>query len=356
MKKLIERELNPLTFAAAQTSTLQLPRDYSFDKLAFRLTMALTRTAVTAGGLQYPTGVYNFVKDVSGAQVIKRIEIRRNGREVLKSIDFETLMRLNQLRNGTAPQRSLLLSTTLVPDTTWDATGAAATSAAIATAINFDLSATLEFGMWNSIRRNDTLLDSTSRGNVSTLDLIITWGNLQDVMIGGLTGGVVSASVTPKLEIATTEYIDIDTKDDPYTPYADNKEYSIRKIITATNPKEQIELGVGNFYRSLVIKTSADDFNRDDIINYITLRSGTDVIKYRAGKPIKWDNKIECSLEVMPAGYYLLEHCKDGHLAKMLNTTNMSSLTIELDVTKQGTTCVVEVFPVEVVGAVRRVA
>jgi len=332
MKKLIERELGTLTFAANQTSTLQLPRDFSYDKISFVLSASLTRAMTTPAGA---------ARDLSGAQLISRIEIRRNGREVIKSIDFETLMRFNNIRDGTPPLRTVSVAA-------WD------TANANQTAVLFVLAAMLEFGMWNSIRRNDTLLDSTARGNVSTLDLVITWGTGAATMTNLYTGTVTvnSASVA----ISSSEYIDIDSKDDPYTPYADNKEYGIRKVLTAANPKELIELGVGNFFRSFILKTKADQLNVNTILNNITLRSGTDVVAMRNGAGLRASNKSECNVETFPDGYYLIELCKDGHLAKMLNTTNMSSLTLELDVAVPGTENIIEVFPVEVVGAVKRIA
>jgi hypothetical protein len=347
MKKLIEREVGQLTFAASQTSTIQLPRDYSYDKLNLRLAGTLFRTAGASAGAP---------RDLSFSQLVRRIEIRRNGRDVLKSLDMETLMRLTQMRYQCQPayQRKVHGSQADVT-TQWDGFAAVTTGA---NAIDFDISAMIDFGMWQSIRRNDTLLDSTGRGGVSTLDMIITWGILNDVMTPDFNPAAagVGADVTPVLYISASEYIDIDDASDPYTPYSDNKEYSIRDIISATNPKEQITIGVGNFFRSFVIKTYSDGIQRNDILNTITLRSGTDVIKFRSAKGIQWDNKLEKHLEVWPIGYYCLEICKDGHLAKMLNTTNMSSLTIELDVIKQGTVCVVEIFPVEVVAAAKKVA
>lgn len=352
MKKLIERELGSLTFAANQIATLQLPRDYSLAKLQFRFKGTLYRAAGASAGAP---------KDLSFAQLIKRIEIRRNGRDVIKALDFETLMRLSQIRYGTLPAYYRTVYNAIFGEgaavtTQWDGY-AAVTSGA--NAIDFDASAVMDFAMWNSLRENDTLLDATSRGNVSTLDMIVTFGAYNDVMTAAYNpaSGGVAADLTPVLYISSTEYIDIDSKDDPYTPYADNKEYGVRKTITASNPKEQIELGVGNFFRSIVIKTYADDVNRNDILNAIVLRSGTDVIKYRTAKALRYDNKVECGLETnMPTGYYLLEFCKDGHLAKMLDTSNMSSLTLELDTTMRGTTCIIEVFPVEVVPAVKRSA
>ena len=362
MKKLIERELGTLTFAAGQTATLDLPKDYSYESILLRLVGTLYRAAGASAGAP---------KDLSFAQLVKRIEIRRNGRDVLKSIDMETLMRLNQLRYGTLPQYGRKVHSSQADVTTqWDGYAAVTTGN---NAIDFDINASLDFGMWRSMRSNDTLLDATSRGNVSTLQMIITWGQYNDVMTptyNPASGGVV-ADIVPTLQVSSKEYIDIDTPDDKYTPYSDNKEYNAASItVTANNAKQQIPLNVGNFFRSFVIKTSVGGTTLqagllvNDVISSITLRSGTDVIKFRTANALRNDNKKYCGVETMPAGYYLLEMCPDGHLVKMLNTTNMSSLTLELEVTgaltdilgaTRGTSALIEVFAVEVVAAAKRV-
>jgi hypothetical protein len=328
MKRPIERELGSLTFASNQTSTLQLPRDYSLAKLKFRLVADMDRTAV--GG--------SVNRELSGSQLVKRIEVRRNGRDVLKSIDFTTLMRQNEIDYKVPAAR-------IVSTTTWDSTPAGAEDDT-----TFNMGAILDFAMQRSIRQNDTLLDCTARGNVSTLDLIITWAAGADCVS---TGVITVNSCT--LYVSTLEYIDIDSKDDPYTPYADFKVYGIRKTVAASNPKEQIELGVGNFYRGFLIKTHVASVMSNTIINSITLKSGTDVIKYRYGLGLRNDMKSELNITTLPDGYYWLELCPDGHLAKMLDTTNMSSLTLELDTTITAST-VIEVFPHEIVPAARRAA
>jgi hypothetical protein len=346
MKRLIERELGSLAFVSNQTATLKLPQDYSYARLNFRLVMRLYRAAGASAGAP---------KDLSGAQIIKRIDLRRNGREVLKSIDFETLMRLNHLRNGVQPAYSRKVYSSQADVTTqWDAYAAVTTGA---NAIDFDIQAFLDFAMWKSARPNDTLLDSTSRGGVSTLDLVITFGAYNDVMTAAYdpASGGVAADVAPTLYVSSHEYIDVSTADDPYTPYADNREYIIEKTLSANNSREVLaELGVGNLFRSFVIKTFSDDVLRNDILNGITLRAGTDVIKFRTAKGIRNENKSYCQLETMPTGYYLLEMCPDGHLAKALNTSNFSSLTLEGDVTKQGTICKIQIIPCELVAAARR--
>ncbi len=347
MKKLIERQLGSLTFAAGQTSTLQLPRDYSLDRLSFLLAMTLYRAAGASAGAP---------KDLSGCQIIKKIEVRKNGRDVLKSIDFETLVRLNQIRYGTQPTytRTLLTENGTAITTQWDAYAAVTTGA---NAVLFRILGHLDFGMWNSIRRNDTLLDCTARGNTSTLDLVITWGQYDDVMTSAYNpaaGGVAADSV-PVVYVSTREYLDIDDASDPYKPYIENREYGLQQTVTATTSKFLVDLGVaGNMFRSFIIKTYADDVQVNTILNNIILRAGTDVYKNVKANQLRFDNKTELGVESMPTGYYLLEMCPDGHLAKAIDTSKLSSLMLELDVTLVGTISKIEVFPVELVAPVLR--
>jgi len=315
-----EREIGERTFTAGQMSSYELPRNYSLDRLKFRLTATLSRTAGSTGAPM----------DLSGAQLIKEIEVVKNGRESLKVLAAETLMRLCELRYGTPANISFT--------DTWDGFD-------VQSEIPFILDFWLDFGMWRSLQRFDTLLDTTWRGGITTLDLHITWGLLQDVMTTAFDG-VVSADVTPVVSVSTEEYIDPDAEP---AEYAENREYGIRKVIAATNPKEQHKFNIGNRFRSFVIKTYSDDVLRNDILNNVIIKTGSDVLKNRAGLALQEENKLFCGLETMPTGYYLLEFCPDGHLTRSINTLGMSDLTCEMNVTKQGTICVVEMFPVELV-------
>jgi len=338
-KKLHERDLGSLNFTAGQTSTLELPRNYSLDKLKFRLTATLYRAAGATAGAPMDLG--------SIAQLISRIEVRKNGREVLKAIDFETLCRLCELRSGTPMSNRRIISGTGAAVTTeWDGFVAVTTGA---NAIEFELSAVLDFGMWNAIRRNDSLLDTTWRGGITTLDLVITWGQYDDIMTSAYNPAAapgVAADVAPVLQISTDEYIDPDAKPGEYI---ENREYGVRIVVTATNPKLQHRFNIGNRFRSFIIKTHSDDCQRNDILNNVKIISGSDVYKNRNSTQLRQENKSELHLETMPTGYYLLEFCKDGHLSRSVNTVGLSDLTCEMDVTLQGTTCIVEIFPVELV-------
>jgi len=323
-KRLHERELGSRSFTAGQMSSFELPRNYCLDRLKFRLTATLSRGAGATGGAP---------KDLSGAQLIREIEIVKNGRETLKVLEPQTLMRLCELRYGTP----CFLTFT----STWDGFDVQA-------AIPFVMDFWFDFGMWKSLQRFDTLLDTTWRGGITTLDLHITWGQLDDVMTSAYdpAGAHVTADVTPSVSVSTEEYIDPDAEPGEY---AENREYGIRKVIAADNPKEEHKFNIGNRFRSFVIKTYADDVLRNDILNNIMIKTGSDILKNRNALSLREENKTDCGLETMPTGYYLLEFCKDGHLTRSINTMGMSDLTAEMNVTKKGTNCVIEIFPVEIV-------
>lgn len=323
-RRLHERELGERSFTAGQMSSFELPRNYSLDKLKFRLTATLSRAAGATAGAPM---------DVSGAQLIKEIEVIKNGRETLKVLSAESLMRLCELRYGTPCYHSFT--------DTWDGFDVQA-------AIPFIMNFWIDFGMWNALNRFDTLLDTTWRGGISTLDLHITWGQLNDVMTSAYdpAAGGVTADVNPVVNVSTEEYIDPDAVPGDY---AENREYMISKPVTATDPKLQHKFNIGNRFRSFVLKTYSDDVLRSDILNNVKVMTGSNVLKNRNGYALQEENKQFLGLETIATGYYLLEFCPDGHLTRSINTLGMSDLTLEMDVTKQGTLCNIEIFPTELV-------
>jgi hypothetical protein len=330
-KQLQVRELGQMTFSAGQVSTMDIPRGYSIANLLFRLTATLSRAAGASAGVG---------KDLCGAQLIKRIEVRKNGREVIKALDFESMMRFVQQRKGTVPEWALSAS--------WTG-GYGALSGT-----TFALSAALNFQMWNALNSLDTLFDSSGRNGVTTLQLAVYWGALNDVMTGGMGGtnaynpasGGVTADVMPVLTISVEEYVDPDALPGEYL---EAREYSVRRSISASNPKEQQAINVGNMFRQFVIKTYADDVQRSDILNNVIIRSGSQVFKNCVAEPLRQRNKVDLGIEAAMTGYYLLDFCPDGHLSRALKTQDLSELIIEMDVTKQGTSTVIEIFPTELV-------
>lgn len=342
--KILEREIGSIEYVAGQTRTLPLPRNYAYRTLSLLLIADLTRTT-TAGTSAY------LCKDSAPAQLVANIMIRANGRDVIKSFDMETLHRMDESRHGCRPY---------IYAHDWAGGDDAADKV-------LKVAAQIDFEMWRAIRPIDTLLDSAG---LATLELIVQFGTGMDTMCDdwqGETGAQVTVNEA-RLYVGSVEAVGVPAG----TKFMTNKEYMIRSQITAASAKHQIPLPVANLYRSFILKTHTDGEQTDLILpfslanqNTITLRAGTEVFKYRIAGCLQADNRLERQMqiperigsgaaldhalqELLQEGYYLLEFVKDGRLTECLDTSKLSSLTLELDVAHPGTNDFVDVYPCEI--------
>jgi len=342
--KILEREIGSIQFATTQTRTLPLPRNYAYRTLQLVLVAKMTRET-TAGTSS------NGCKDSAPAQLVRNIMIRANGRDVIKNYDMETLHRLDEMRHGVRPH---------IYAEAWSG------GDDVAVATELIVTAQIDFEMWRAIRPIDTLLDSAG---LATLELIIQFGTGMDTMDEAWQAEAGAAVVVDSatLYVASVEAVGVPAG----TAFMTNKEYMIRSQITAASAKHQIPLPVANLYRSFVLKAHSDGLQCDGILpfsstaqNSITLLSGTEVFKYRIAGGLQADNRLETGmqiperlasaaalnhrlLELVLEGYYLLEFVKDGHLTECLDTSKLSSLTLELDVAHPGTNDFIDVYPCE---------
>jgi len=328
--KVLEREIGTVDYVANQTRTLQLPRNYAYRKLYLKLEAQVDVAGASAGT----------PKDSCPAQLISSIELRANGRDVIKRLDFETLHRETQMRYGVRPFIDSLPS-----------------GFAVQNNVVVGCHAILDFEMWRSARPIDTLLDSAG---LATLDMIITFGAGVNIMTDAFDGTITVDSAT--LYVSSLESVGVESG----MRFMLNKEYQIRSQVTAANNNHQIALPVGNNYRSILLKTHSDGVQVDTILNNIQLKAGTEVFKNRTARLLQCDNRVELGMcvpenlasagavdhyyqETTLTGYYLLEFVKDGYLTEMLNTGKLSSLELSLDVLHPGTNDFIDVYPVEVV-------
>jgi len=332
--KILEREIGSITYAAGQTRTLPLPRNYAYRSLQLKLAAQMSRAADSAAA--------GAPKDCCPAQLVQNIMIRANGRDVIKSYDMETLHRLNQMRHGIRPHISF----------------AGFSGYGVVSEVDMMVHAQIDFAMWRAIRPIDSLLNSAG---LATLDLIVTFGNPNDVMNDAYVADVCSVDAAT-LYVAAVESVGVP----PGTRFAMNKEYMIRSQVTAASTSHQIQLPVSNLFRSFVLKTHSDGDQVDTILNNIQIKAGTEVFKNRYAGFLQMDNRIECGIEVAEVdgsaaavdhyflehlleGYYLLEFVKDGRLTECLDTSRLSSLELLLDVNTVGTSDFIDIFPVELI-------
>jgi len=337
--KILEREITSIDFAANQTRTINLPRNYAYRALNLLLIADLDRAAGSAG----------WPKDSAPAQLIKNIMIRANGRDVIKNYDFETLHRLCEQRHHVRP---FILAE--------DLQGYGALDDKVA-----KVAARIDFEMWDAIRPVDTLLDSAG---LATLEMIVTFGTGMDIMNDAFDGASVTVNEA-KLFVSSVESVGVPAG----TNFMMNKEYMIRSQVNAASNRHQVQLPVSNLFRSIVLKTHSDGDQVDTILpfslanqNTITLQAGTEVFKYRIAGCLQADNRLDFQMQVpertgsaaalnhrlqelTQEGYYILEFVKDGRLTECLDTQRLSSLELILDVAHPGTDDFIDVYPVELI-------
>ena len=336
--KVLEREIGTITYVANQTRTLPLPRNYAYRKLYLKLAADVTLAAGSAGT----------PKDSCPLQLVSSIEIRANGRDVIKRLDMETAHRLNQFRYGVRPYIDSLPT----------GYGAAADVVVGGHAI-------IDFEMWRAVRPIDTLLDSAG---LATLEMIVTFGAGTDILNDAYDGTVVVNEAT--LYVSALEAVGVPAG----TKFMLNKEYQIRSQVNAASTNHQVQIPVGNMFRSFILKTHSDGNQVNTILNNIQIKAGTEVFKNRRAFLVQCDNRVECGMEIPEVvgsaaavdhyylehildGYYLLEFVKDGRLTEALDTSRLSSLELLLDVNNPGTVDMIDIYPVELVQpAIERLA
>jgi hypothetical protein len=327
--KVLERPIGSRDFVAGQTRTIELPRNYAYRKLYLKLKADIVHDDSATGAAT--------ILDSAPAQLINSISIRANGRDVIKNLDFEALHRLTQQRYGCRPYIDR-------PD------GVFGTSA-------FDDSlvvcAVIDFEMWRAIRPADTFFPS---GKLSTLELIINWGNVADMYHTWTGGSLTSCDAT--LYVDSLEAIGMPSDAELMI----NKENRFTQQIS-TSGDHQISLPVGNVYRQIAIRTKdSNNENVNDMLSSIKLQSGTEVYKLWDAARLQFANRLEMATEspisqdtqdrfwhedVIP-GYYLLDFVKDGRLTESLDTSKMSELQLVLNVSSSGTTSgQIDIYPTE---------
>jgi hypothetical protein len=307
----LTREIGQSTWVSGGQDTIQLPMDYAFVDLMIELSAVVTYTAGTTAGI---------VRDNAPAQLLSRIEIRANGRDVIKSLDFEGLVRLTQLRYGTAPNNTILVGT--------------ATTTCYIYAI-------LPFAMWRSVKPFDTLFNANP---LTTFEAILSFGAIADMFT---TTYDATYAVTGTVYLSSREAVGLKAG----TVLPVNKESTIEATITASQTEFPLNLNYAKdlSYRSLVLRAKVDNVLSNAVVNNIQLKSGGVIFFNLNARRDRARYKSMYGVEIMPTGYYVIDFCEDGRLYDSLDTSGLSSLNLILDVTQSGTTTKVKVYTTEII-------
>ena len=313
----LTREIQDVAIVENSRATVELPRDYAYVDIMVEMQATIT----IAGGNTSGT-----LLDVAPAQLIRSLEVRANGRDVIKSMDFEGLVRLTHLRYGTAPDNTLLVSG-----------DAQVNTACFVYAI-------IPQAMWHSVKPFDTIFNAKP---LSTYEMILTFGAVADIYQTGAVGNRTTTLVEGRIYVACRESVGIPA--DQIFPI--NKEGTIEDEITANATEFKIPLNYAKdlSYRALVLRATDGYKISNAIINDLQLKSGGVIFFRLGGTRVRARYKSIYWLESMPTGYYVIDFCEDGRLGDSLDTSGLSSLDLILNVTVGAGVTRVKVYTTEII-------
>ena len=291
----VERRLDRIPFVADSMRTLPLPLNNIYRYLMFRLRGNVVTTATA------PTGL----RTDAPFQLIRRIEIVANGNDTIKNIPFILLKKLNTIDWGIEPE--------------WTNVGVTAS-----TTFPFVASSMLPFVFTGAKTRrpHDGALDARE---LATLDLRVTFGNIADVY-NSPAGATITAT---ELETKTGEYETLEE----FEAFL-NKHTSTEREITATATELQERLPTERVYRRFLLYSEVDGIARNDILNRISLRSGSTVFKDVQGNLLQSEMFLNNRVRT-ETGVYLIPIISEGKIVESLDTKGMSSIEFIFDVTRQ---------------------
>lgn len=312
------RQGRPVTYSANNRVSERLSRGMVYREMYLRLTGQVT---LTAGNNTQA----NLLPGDEWA-VVRQVEVIANNTDVIKSIRGEELWWLNHFLYGNRPH-----VTTVLGD--------------VATANpSFDSVLVLPLWMPRAVKPIDTALDSRE---LSDLKVEITWGSHTNI-----NASATGFTTNPQVDISSLESFNVEG------PFSQWRNFRLTRTITASTTQLQIQLPVGDMYRSFLINTKDGGNDSQAILNNFKLLSGTTVYADQPEEILRQVTNQRLSLEDAVAmrssnsvrnAWYYYDHVTDGFNAEAIDTLGFSEFTLELDVTVGGGTTELVVIPQQII-------
>jgi len=286
--------------------TIDLPRGYDLESIYLYL---------SGGGTL--SGAGSAVRAEAPLQLIKRIELVADGKNTIASVSGILLRSGNLNRRGQFGPIS-------------------GPAAATATAQTFFASMVLDQQLIDGMRPKDSNLRTSG---MQLLQLRITFGAYIDLFTGSPAGGLTGAN---SLDIYTSEIVELpDQNGDITRPlYLLKRTYQDIACPT-TNANQEINLPVGNFLRSVAFRSEGSvtaGEPADNVVNFVTLRSGVDVRFAMAWQPMYRLHAMDYGITTRAPGFAIADLMSSGQLNGVKGTdawdlTRASECKCVLDVT-----------------------
>lgn len=304
-------KLGDIVGGASLIRSMDLPRKDLYREIELRLAVNVNITTLGTPAL--------FAH--SPSKWLSRIELIADGKDTIKSISARATVLKNFFLFGNYPRRTV---PTLAAGDNY-----------------FYQTLLLALAMPHSAREIDTLIDSSL---LSTFELRLTWGPI--------TAGFVTPPTTYTVPVMNSSVHLLSAINLSEGPLALSvyKEGQLEIPVTASTTNLQALLPIGNLYRGILIEAEKDGEAVDNLINRVTIQSGTTVYWSQTWAEIQGRNAMRLDMESQPfVGYAYIDFCPEGRLVDSLDASKLSMLQVVLDVTYASGTCYVRLYPDEII-------
>lgn len=282
-----------LLFSASNQARIDLNRNYHIQAYACKLSVNHTN-AITAS--------FNDEKLLS---LINSLQIVANGDETIKSVPASKFHIGDIMSSGRKGLQSV--------DTT-DGTK------------NSYVWFTIYFSIPKTFRPTDTIFNTAI---YSTLNMLVNWGS--DTNVG--TGVTINSA---SLDVYSRALVNYSRNAGEQIKHY--KETYLKKDVTVSTSEMTIDLPTKQLYKSIAIASTVNKVRAGNVINKVTIKSGTTVFASLDAEEIKAINYVDYELQDSADfdGVYVLDFLARGKMSDLLNTLkDYNTIELVLDVTKR---------------------
>lgn len=306
----VMQRIGQVPITAGGFDSIDLPRDSDYEAVAFRISATLNVTVLATS-----------VRAEAPCQLVPRIQIVADGKNVLANTPFWAISPGNYLRRGK------------------DSGGRAMTppSGVAVAAYPVEAIGVVDFATMDTVRPKDS--NFRARG-LSLFQAIFNFGQPGDCFVGGTVG----FTGTPVVEIYALKCVEDTDEAGNYlsTPLFLRKTSFQEITLPATNPALEVRLPAGNLIRSVLVRTEgATTAGEPDVLtlNGMILQNGLDVRANLTGAQLRGLNGAQFGQ--VQTGYYVADFCFQGEggnnmLSNLWDVSNAAEPKAVLDVTGGG--------------------
>jgi len=297
MSDIRERKVGVMTFADSSVLKLELPRQHVVRRIGINFEGTYTVSGGSADGTIVEDGILN---------LLKRIEIKANGSDTLKSVSAKALYYKALLEDGSA---DVLVQPAMTVGTN-----------------TFKVQLYLDMVLKRTIQDEVALLDSR---RLTGFDVFVTTGDGSngDVVSGGdrteVTAGTITVTMEEVVGMVGEYHANIETL------------FELDLTGSAASTKREIKLTRGDLYKTLAILVRNNSLRSNALVTNVKLvADGTNTLLDMPWSDLQNGNVrfygVERVAGAAPVtGFAIVEFDRESELVSLIDTLNLSEFVLE---------------------------